>query len=194
MIIKSLELQDYRNYEYLELSFDKGTNILYGDNAQGKTNLLESIYVLGLTKSHRSFIDNNLIKNGCESLMIKGTVSGGLFDKELQITIDNKSKGYKIDDNSIKKVSDYISNMNIIIFYPDDLETLKGSPQLRRKYLNMELSQLYNSYYVVLNDYNKLLKMRNEYLKKMNKGKDKIKNYEYSNRKEKKLKIYRRNL
>ena len=177
MILKKIELHNFRNYESLMTRFYKGKNIIYGDNAQGKTNLLESIYVLGLTKSHRSFIDNNLIKNGCEFLMIKGTVSGGLFDKELQITIDNKSKGYKIDDNSIKKVSDYISNMNIIIFYPDDLETLKGSPQLRRKYLNMELSQLYNSYYVVLNDYNKLLKMRNEYLKKMNKGKDVDMNY-----------------
>lgn len=177
MILKKIELHNFRNYESLMTRFYKGINIIYGDNAQGKTNLLESIYVLGLTKSHRSFIDNNLIKNGCESLMIKGVVSGGIFDKELQITIDNKSKGYKIDDNSIKKVSDYISNMNIIIFYPDDLETLKGSPQLRRKYLNMELSQLYNSYYVVLNDYNKLLKMRNEYLKKMNKGQDVDMNY-----------------
>lgn len=177
MILKKIELHNFRNYESLMTRFYKGINIIYGDNAQGKTNLLESIYVLGLTKSHRSFIDDNLIKNGCESLMIKGIVSGGLFDKELQITIDNKSKGYKIDDNSIKKVSDYISNMNIIIFYPDDLETLKGSPQLRRKYLNTELSQLYNSYYVVLNDYNKLLKMRNEYLKKMFKGQDVDMNY-----------------
>lgn len=177
MILKKIELHNFRNYESLMTRFYKGINIIYGDNAQGKTNLLESIYVLGLTKSHRSFIDNNLIKNGCGSLSIKGTVSGGLFDKELQIMIDNKSKGFKIDDNSIKKVSDYISNMNIIIFYPDDLETLKGSPQLRRKYLNMELSQLYNSYYVVLNDYNKLLKMRNDYLKKMNKGQDVDMNY-----------------
>lgn len=177
MILKKIELHNFRNYESLMTRFYKGINIIYGDNAQGKTNLLESIYVLGLTKSHRSFIDDNLIKNGCESLMIKGIVSGGLFDKELQITIDNKSKGYKIDDNSIKKVSDYISNMNIIIFYPDDLETLKGSPQLRRKYINTELSQLYNSYYVVLNDYNKLLKMRNEYLKKMFKGQDVDMNY-----------------
>lgn len=177
MILKKIELHNFRNYESLMTRFYKGINIIYGDNAQGKTNLLESIYVLGLTKSHRSFIDDNLIKNGCESLMIKGIVSGGLFDKELQITIDNKSKGYKIDDNSIKKVSDYISNMNIIIFYPDDLETLKGSPQLRRKYLNTELSQLYNSYYVVLNDYNKLLKMRNDYLKKMFKGQDVDMNY-----------------
>ena len=177
MILKKIELHNFRNYEKLMTRFYKGINIIYGDNAQGKTNLLESIYVLGLTKSHRSFIDNNLIKNNCESLLIKGTVSGDLFDKNLQIVIDNKSKSYEIDGLSVKKVSDYISNVNIIIFYPDDLEILKGSPQLRRKYLNMELSQLYNSYFVVLNDYNKLLKMRNEYLKKMNKGQNFDMNY-----------------
>ena len=177
MILKKIELHNFRNYEKLMTRFYKGINIIYGDNAQGKTNLLESIYVLGLTKSHRSFIDNNLIKNNCESLLIKGTVSGDLFDKNLQIVIDNKSKSYEIDGLSVKKVSDYISNVNIIIFYPDDLEVLKGSPQLRRKYLNMELSQLYNSYFVVLNDYNKLLKMRNEYLKKMNKGQNFDMNY-----------------
>lgn len=177
MILKKIELHNFRNYEKLMTRFYKGINIVYGDNAQGKTNLLESIYVLGLTKSHRSFIDNNLIKNNCESLLIKGTVSGDLFDKNLQIVIDNKSKSYEIDGLSVKKVSDYISNVNIIIFYPDDLEILKGSPQLRRKYLNMELSQLYNSYFVVLNDYNKLLKMRNEYLKKMNKGQNFDMNY-----------------
>ena len=81
---------------------------------------------------------------------------------------DYKNKLLSMDNSLIKKTSDYISNMNIIIFYPDDLELLKGSPQNRRKYLNLELSQLYSNYYIVSNDYNKLLKMRNEYLKKMN--------------------------
>lgn len=177
MILKKIELRNFRNYEKLTTRFYKGINIIYGDNAQGKTNLLESIYVLGLTKSHRSFIDNNLIKKDCESLHITGIISGGVLDKKLEIKIDNRNKYLKIDDSSIKKVSDYISNMNIIIFYPDDLEILKGSPQLRRKYLNVELSQLYNSYYIVMNDYNKLLKIRNEYLKKWGKGKTIDQNY-----------------
>lgn len=177
MILKRIELYNFRNYEKLTARFYKGINIIYGDNAQGKTNLLESIYVLGLTKSHRSFIDNNLIKNGCESLKISGVIGGSTLDKKLQISLDNKNKFFKIDDIPIKKVSDYISNMNIIIFYPDDLDILKGSPQSRRKYLNVELSQLYNSYYIVMNDYNKLLKIRNEYLKKWNKGDNIDKNY-----------------
>lgn len=171
MILKKIKLRNFRNYENLTARFYNGINIIYGDNAQGKTNLLESIYVLGLTKSHRAFIDNSLIKNDSERLQIKGTISGNVLDKDLQITIDNKSKVLNIDSTPIKKVSDYISNMNIIIFYPDDLELLKGSPQLRRKYINVELSQLYTSYYIIQNDYSKLLKIRNEYLKDMNKGK-----------------------
>ncbi len=170
MILKKIELRNFRNYEKLSARFYKGINIIYGDNAQGKTNLLESIYVLGLTKSHRAFIDNNLIRKGSEALCISGIVGGNFLDKKMEIQIDNHNKYYKIDDTPIKKVSDYISNMNIIIFYPDDLEILKGSPQLRRKYLNVELSQLYNSYYIVMNDYNKLLRIRNEYLKKWSKG------------------------
>ncbi len=177
MILKRIELHNFRNYDKLSTRFYKGINIIYGDNAQGKTNLLESIYVLGLTKSHRSFIDNNLIRKDSESLHIAGIISGGVLDKKLEISIDSRNKYLKIDDTSIKKVSDYISSMNIIIFYPDDLEILKGSPQLRRKYLNVELSQLYNSYYIVMNDYSKLLKIRNDYLKKWGKGKSIDQNY-----------------
>lgn len=169
MIIKNIKLKNFRNYENLNTKFYKGINIIYGCNAQGKTNLLESIYVLGLTKSHRSFIDDNLIEKNKEFSIIEGTINSGSLDKKLIININKKSKKLSIDNNSIKKVSDYISNMNIIIFYPDDLEILKGSPQLRRKYLNIELSQLYSNYYIVLNEYNKLLKIRNDYLKKMNK-------------------------
>ena len=177
MILKKIELQNFRNYDKLSMRFCRGINIIYGDNAQGKTNLLESIYVLGLTRSHRVFIDNNLIRNGSEVLTIKGIISGDSLDKEFRVQIDNKSKTFKIDDSNIKKVSDYISKMNIIIFYPDDLELLKGSPQLRRMYLNVELSQLYNSYYIINNDYNKLLRIRNEYLRKMNQKKAIDQNY-----------------
>ena len=168
MILKKLELRNFRNYEYLVTRFYKGINIIYGDNAQGKTNLLESIYVLGITKSHRSFIDNNLIKDGQNLATISGIINKGSLDINLSVYVDNKKKSLKIDNDNIKKVSDYISNMNIIIFYPDDLELLKGSPQNRRKYINLELSQLYSNYYILLNEYNKLLKIRNEYLKKLN--------------------------
>lgn len=171
MILKKIELTNFRNYEHLSTRFYKGINIIYGDNAQGKTNLLESIYVLGITKSHRSFIDNNLIKDQEKRAIINGVINKGSLDISLNVVIDNNKKSLSIDNSHIKRVSDYISNMNIIIFYPDDLELLKGSPQIRRKYFNLELSQLYSNYFIVLNDYNKLLKMRNEYLKKLNNNK-----------------------
>jgi len=177
MILKKIELLNFRNYEKLSTRFYKGINIIYGDNAQGKTNLLESIYVLGITKSHRSFIDNSLIKNFQNKAIISGIINNGSLDVNLKVIIENNKKVLKIDDTTIKKVSDYLSNMNIIIFYPDDLELLKGSPQVRRKYFNLELSQLYSNYYIVLNEYNKLLKIRNEYLKRMSKNIYVDKNY-----------------
>ena len=177
MILKKIELTNFRNYTKLSTRFYKGINIIYGDNAQGKTNLLESIYVLGLTKSHRVFIDNNLIKYGTNKSIIKGSINNGSLDIDLQVDIEPNKKNLYIDNSYIKKVSDYISNFNIIIFYPDDLELLKGSPLGRRKYFNLELSQLYSNYYVILNEYNKLLKIRNEYLKKLNSGKSIDLNY-----------------
>ena len=170
MYIKKIKLSNFRNYQKLNFSLTKGINIVYGENAQGKTNLLESIYVLGFTKSHRSFIDNNLITDGKNFLSIEGIYSDNKFDNKLNIYIDAKSKVLKYNDNLIKKVSDYISLLNIIIFYPDDLEIIKGSPQIRRKYIDLELSQLYSNYYILLNEYNKILKIRNDYLKKISKG------------------------
>ncbi len=169
MYLKKLKLHNFRNYKSLNVTLSKGINIIYGDNAQGKTNLLESIYCLGLTKSHRNFIDNNLIKENEEYLTIEGIFNKKNFDNKLNIYIDNKTKVLKYNNDTIKKISDYISILNIIIFYPDDLELIKGSPQERRKYLNLELSQLYSNYYIVMNEYNKILKLRNEYLKKISK-------------------------
>ena len=166
MYIEPLKLKNFRNYETLELKFNKGINIIYGKNAQGKTNLLESIYVLGITKSHRSSIDNYLIRNGENYLNIHGIIKKNRFPMHLEYSLSN-IKELKIDKEKIGKVSDYISKMNIIIFYPEDLEIIKGSPSIRRKFLNLELSQLYSSYYTLLNDYNRLLKMRNDYLKKI---------------------------
>lgn len=167
MYIKKLKLHNFRNYSSLSVTLTKGINIIYGENAQGKTNLLESIYVLGITKSHRSFIDDSLININGEYLTIEGIVNNQKIDNKFNIYIDSKSKVLKYNGNNIKKVSDYISKMNIIIFYPDDLELIKGSPQIRRKYINLELSQLYSNYYILMQEYEKVLKLRNEYLKKM---------------------------
>lgn len=165
MYISNLKLSNFRNYKNLSIKLSKNINILIGNNGEGKTNLLESIYVLGLTKSHRSFIDNNLIRNNCDKCKISATLNKDTYKSYLEITIENKTKTLKIDKNIINRNSDYISNMNIIIFYPEDLELIKGSPSARRRFLNLELSQLNRNYLVILNDYNKLLKMRNDYLK-----------------------------
>ncbi len=170
MILKELSIINFRNYKNISINLSPKINIIYGNNAQGKTNLLESIYVLGITKSHRSFIDNNLIKSGEKKSKIKGIVKIENLNTTLEVNIENKNKQLKIDNNDIKKVSDYISKMNIIIFYPEDLELIKGSPAIRRRYINLELAQLYPNYLILISEYNKLLKIRNEYLKKMQKN------------------------
>ncbi len=165
MYIKDIQLANFRNYKTLSISFHPKINIIYGKNAQGKTNLLESIYVLALTKSHRSFIDSNLIKNGMNKAKIMGNILKDSFSSKYEIILEEKKKSFKIDGNLIKKTSDYISKINIIIFYPEDLDLIKGSPNIRRRFLNVELSQLNTGYYSILNDYNRLLKMRNDYIK-----------------------------
>lgn len=168
MILKSLNVTNFRNYNTLSLTLHDKINIIYGENGQGKSNLLESIYVLGLTKSHRLSIDEHLIKENCLFSKIKGIVEQDGYKKTLEIHLKENQKEYKIDADPIKKVGDYITNLSVIIFYPEDLEIIKGSPAIRRKFINAEMSQLQRGYYAVLSDYNKLLKMRNEYLKNPN--------------------------
>ena len=167
MFLRNIFISNFRNYDQLSLELSPNINIIYGNNYQGKTNLLESIYVLALTKSHRSFIDNSLIKTGQKEAKIKGSLIVDDIPTNLEITLKEKQKTLKIDKEEVKKVSDYVSKMNIIIFYPADLNLITGSPELRRRYLNLELSQLDHQYLVVLSEYNKLLKMRNDYLKKL---------------------------
>ena len=169
MVLKNLHIRNFRNYDSLDISLDKNTTIIYGDNGQGKTNLLESIYVLAFTKSHRSFIDKNLIKSGEECAVIKGTILNEI-SYNLEIILNKTKKQVKIDNNSVTKIGGYIEKMNIIIFYSEDLNLIKGFPSERRKYLNLELSQISQNYYNTLNDYNKLLKIRNDYLKQISFG------------------------
>ena len=166
MIIKKLEIKNFRNYDSLSLELNDKINIIYGQNGQGKTNLLESIYLLGFTNSHRSFTSENLIKSGEEKAIIKGTLIKDIPYK-LEIDLTKTKKQVKIDDKIINKLTDYLAKMNVIIFSSEDLDLIKGSPGERRKYFNLELSQLSINYYSALNDFNKLLKLRNEYLKEL---------------------------
>lgn len=166
MFLKDISITNFRNHHKTRISLSENINIIYGNNGQGKTNILESIYVLGLTKSHRSFIDDNLIKNGEEFALIKGEVTKDL-PYTLELIINKNNKKMKLDGENISKVSDYIEKMNIIIFYAEDLELIRGVPGVRRKYLNTQLSQLSTNYFNTINQFNKLLKTRNEYLKKI---------------------------
>ena len=165
MIIKKIKLLNFRNYEKISLRFNKGINIFIGSNAQGKTNILESIYVLALTKSSRTTTDLNLINFNKDFTKIIGTVHKDGFNNELEVFITANDKKVIKNKTQIKKISDYISNLNVILFTPDDLEIIKGSPSIRRNLLNIEISQLSKNYINIYNEYNKLLKNRNEYLK-----------------------------
>ena len=166
MVIKTLEIQNFRNYASLKLELNDKINIIYGHNGQGKTNLLESIYLLGFTTSHRSFTSDNLIKSGEDKAIIKGKLQKDI-SYNLEINLTKTKKQVKIDDKVVSKQADYIEKMNVIIFSSEDLDLIKGSPGERRKYFNLELSQLSINYYSALNDFNKLLKIRNEYLKEL---------------------------
>lgn len=167
MTLDFLSLQNFRNYDRVNLSFNKKINIFIGDNAQGKTNILESIYVLSITKSHRLLIQDNLIKENSLFTKIDGEITKKNKKSKLSILINNQGKTVSINSLSIKKISDYIATLNVIIFSPDDIDLIKGSPGGRRKYLNIEIGQLHHRYFIILNQYNQVLRNRNEYLKKI---------------------------
>jgi DNA replication and repair protein RecF len=165
MILRQLNLINFRNYKKLTLNFNSKINIIIGKNGHGKTNILEAIYLLGLTKSHRAVQESDLVHKNSEFSSIVGIAQDNTFKTKFKILLSNNSKILEINDTIIKRNSDYISKLNIIIFYPEELELIKGSPLFRRNYFNIEISQLYSKYLKVQSDYNKLLKMRNDYLK-----------------------------
>ena len=172
MYLKRVELINFRNYKNLKISFNKGINILYGNNAQGKTNLLESIYALGLTDTFRNSNNQDMIKSNENYFQIDGVLKKEQLDTKMQLKYLGNKKFMQLDQTNINKVSDYISYLNVILFAPEDLDIIKGPPINRRKFLNAELSQLYRNYYILYNEYEKILKMRNDYIKSSNYNKD----------------------
>lgn len=169
MILKSVALSHFRNYDDLYMEFDKGTNILYGDNAQGKTNVLESIYVSGTTKSHKGSKDRELIQFGQEESHIRTVVEKGGLDYQIDMHLKkNKSKGIAINRIPIKKASELFGILNIVFFSPEDLNIIKNGPLERRRFLDVELCQLDKIYLYNLTKYNKILNQRNRLLKDIN--------------------------
>ena len=166
MYISSLELADFRNIASLHMEFSQGTNILYGENAQGKTNILESLYMLSTTKSHRGVRDRDMIRFGREESHIRSLIMKGGIDYRIDMHLrKNKSKGIAINGQRIKKASELIGILHIVFFSPEDLGIVKNGPAERRRFMDMELCQLDASYLHNLNQYNKTVENRNRLLR-----------------------------
>lgn len=165
MILSKINLVNFRNYSKICINLNEKVNIFIGNNAQGKTNILEGIYVLALTKSYRTNIDESLKRKDSDSYKITGNIKVGKYRKTLSVLFQENNKKVFINDTNIKKISDYVGSLNVIIFSPEDIDIIKGSPSVRRDLLNIEISQINQQYIKVYNEYNKLLKIRNDYLK-----------------------------
>ncbi len=168
MILKSIELKNFRNYEDLNLKFDSGTNILFGDNAQGKTNILEAAYVSGTTKSHKGSRDKDMIRFGEDEAHIRTLVEKQGKEYQLDIHLKkNRSKGIAINKVPIKKAGELFGILNMVFFSPEDLNIIKNGPSERRRFLDSEICQLDKIYLSDLTKYNKILMQRNRLLKDM---------------------------
>lgn len=166
MIVESVKLDQFRNYEKLELEFDSGTNLFYGDNAQGKTNILEAVYLCGTTRSHRAGKDREMIRFGSEESHICMKLQKGEIPYRVDMHLKkNKSKGIAINGSAVRKASELIGLGNFVFFSPEDLNIIKNGPAERRRFLDMELCQLDRIYLYQLSNYNKLLVQRNHLLK-----------------------------
>ena len=166
MIVESVELKDYRNYEFLDMNFNEHVNIIYGDNAQGKTNILESIYMCSTSKSHRGSKDREIVRFGEDESHIKLNVLKHGMKYRIDMHLKkNKTKGIAVNGIPIKKAVELFGIINIVFFSPEDLNIIKNGPSERRRFMDMELSQLDKIYLSNLVNYNKVLNQRNKLLK-----------------------------
>ncbi len=166
MTLKTLELKDFRNYETLSMEFDEKTNIIYGQNAQGKTNILEAIYMSGVSKSHKGSRDSDMIRFGCEEAHIKTRVEKSEHTEVVDIHLKkNRKKGIAINRVPIRVSSELFGILHLIFFSPEDLNIIKNAPKMRRRFMDMELCQIDKIYLSDLNQYNKILAQRSQLLK-----------------------------
>lgn len=165
MYIETLALTNYRNYEELSVEFENKVNVILGENAQGKTNVMESIYVLAMAKSHRTSNDKDLILWDKDYAKIEGRVQKHHSSLPLQLIISKKGKKAKCNHIEQQKLSQYVGNLNVVMFAPEDLNLVKGSPQVRRRFIDMEIGQISSVYLHEMSQYQRLLQQRNHYLK-----------------------------
>lgn len=170
MYIKNIKLNDFRNYENAFISFSEGTNIIYGNNAQGKTNILESIFLFCTARSHRRASDKEMIRRGADFANIEISFTDGIRDYDGKMRIlDGKKKSVLINSVNIKKISHIADYINVVMFSPDDLSVIKDSPSYRRRFYDMSISQISPAYVSLLNEYIKILNQRNNLLKEIKK-------------------------
>lgn len=165
MIINSVKLRNFRNYKFVSLDLSSGLNVITGNNAQGKTNLLESLVYLSLTRSHRLLNDKKLIKEGSLFANISCDVIDDNMHRLLEVIIHDKGKTLMVQHNPVKKSSEFIGILNVILFSPDDLSIFTDSPKDRRKIMNQEITKVSKKYIQALSQFNNALKERNQVLK-----------------------------
>ena len=165
--LKHLSLKNFRRYESMQASFSPLVNIVLGDNAQGKTTLLEAIHALALTKSHKTSTDRELINHEATFSVLKGTFQDPSAETTLEMILSKDGKKVRHNQIEYRRLSDYVGIINIVMFAPEDLNLVKGGPSERRRFLDMEIGQLNRHYVYHLSQYRKLLKERNEQLKIM---------------------------
>ena len=166
MYIKNIKLKNFRNYENQEINLENKINIFYGDNAQGKTNILEAIYLCALGKSFRTKKEKELILFSKENSFIE--INYQKKDREGKINLEiNNKKYFYLNNIKLKKLSEILGNINIVLFSPDDINIIKGVPENRRKFLNIMISQLRPNYVYNYNLYLKILEQRNNYLRQI---------------------------
>lgn len=170
MYLQHLTLRDYRNYQSVDTDFSPQINVLIGANAQGKTNLLESVYALALARSHRTNNDRDLIRFGSEFARVDGTVVRSTGPVKLGLVVSKQGKRARINGRDAPRLSQYLGKLNVILFAPEDLNLVKGSPALRRRFIDMEFGQMSAKYLYNLAQYKVTLKQRNAYLKQLKYG------------------------
>lgn len=176
MYLENLVLHDFRNYADLTINFSQGVNVLLGENAQGKTNLLEAIYVLALTRSHRTANDKELIRWQTTTATLQGRLHKSTGAVPLELELGRRGKRAKVNHLEQAKLSQYVGNLNVIVFAPEDLSIVKGAPAVRRRFMDMEFGQMSPKYLYNLSQYRTILKQRNQYLRQLNRqqAKDKV--------------------
>ena len=170
MYLKHFIAQNYRNLQQFEVDFDPNVNIFIGQNAQGKTNLLEAIYFLALTRSHRTSNDKELIAFGKDYANVSGHIYKSQIDLSLRVLIATKGKKVWVNRVEQAKLSKYVGQLNAILFSPEDLDLIKGAPNLRRRFMDQEFGQISAEYLYFAGKYKQVLQQKNNYLKQLAKG------------------------